>query len=536
MRGICLGRSYRLVFRLGYLFSVLAIQDRTAGRKRRKSCAKDAKKSEENTERVSMNTPQDLADCTATELIELFKTGAASPVEAHAAVMRRIELHNPILKAFSHIAGIESEQSAIKSEASWNEYRKNGATVRALEGVPTSIKDIILTQGMPTLRGSNTIDAHQPWEVDAPATARLKEAGALILGKTTTPEFGCKGETNSPRTGITRNPWNTAKTPGGSSGGTAAAVAAGMGPLSVGTDGAGSVRIPAAFCGNFGMKPSFGRVPAYPLSPFGSVAHLGPHTMSVQDAALMMNVITQPDARDWTSLPDDKVDYFKDLESGIKGLRIAFSPTLGYVKHVHPDVAAAVKQAAIDLEALGAIVVSTDPGFDDPLEITTGLWFLGAWTVWNSLTPAQQAVTDPDFRAEAELGAKLTALDIQKLNSRRGALGSQMRQWMKSASNPSGYDLLITPAVSIPAFDAKPAGHSPMNPEAMLGWTPFSYPFNLTQQPACSIPCGLTCDGLPIGLQIVGPMFADGLVLRAARAYEKIHPILRPSLQNLARS
>jgi aspartyl-tRNA(Asn)/glutamyl-tRNA(Gln) amidotransferase subunit A len=307
-------------------------------------------------------------------------------------------------------------------------------------------------------------------------------------------------------------------------------VAAGMGPLSVGTDGAGSVRIPAAFCGNFGMKPSFGRVPAYPLSPFGTVAHLGPHTMSVQDAALMMNVITQPDARDWTSLPYVGVDYLKDLESGIQGLRIAYSPTLGYVKNIHPEVAAAVKQAAMDLEALGAEIVPAVPGFEDPLEITTGLWFLGAWTVWNTLTPEQQAVTDPDFRAEAVLGAKLSALDIQKLNIRRGALGSHMRQWMKSANNPQGYDLLITPAVSIPAFDAKEAGHSPMNPEVMLGWTPFSYPFNLTQQPACSIPCGLTTDGLPIGLQIVGPMFADALVLRAARAYETVRPILRPRL------
>ncbi len=475
---------------------------------------------------------QDLADCTATELLVLFKTGAASPVEAHAAVMRRIELHNPVLKAFCHIAGIESTQSAIKSEAMWAAHRKSGAPVRTLEGVPTSIKDIILTQGMPTLRGSHTVDANQAWEVDAPVTARLKEAGAVILGKTSTPEFGCKGETNSPRTGITRNPWNTTKTPGGSSGGTAAAVAAGMGPLSVGTDGAGSVRIPAAFCGNFGLKPSFGRVPAYPLSPFGSVAHLGPHTMSVQDAALLMNVITQPDTRDWTSLPYDArdgVNDLKDLELGIKGLRIAFSPTLGYAKNVHPEVAAAVKQAAMDLEALGAIVVPADPGFDDPLEITTGLWFLGAWTVWNTLTPAQQAVTDPDFRAEAELGAKLSALDVQKLNARRGALGSHMRQWMRSDSNRQGYDLLITPTVSIPAFDAKPAGHTPMSPEAMLGWTPFSYPFNLTQQPACSIPCGLTSDGLPIGLQIVGPMFGDALVLRVARAYEKLHPILRPT-------
>jgi aspartyl-tRNA(Asn)/glutamyl-tRNA(Gln) amidotransferase subunit A len=501
--------------------------------------AKDAKvaqktqKSQKEIQKVFMNHSQDLADCTATELLALFKSGAASPVEAQVAVMRRIEAFNPVLKAFCHIAGEESARSAIKSEAVWSAHRKNGSPVRSLEGVSTSIKDIILTQGMPTLRGSYTIDANQVWDVDAPATARLKEAGAVILGKTTTPEFGCKGETNSPRTGITRNPWNTAKTPGGSSGGTAAAVAAGMGPLSVGTDGAGSVRIPAAFCGNFGMKPSFGRVPAYPLSPFGSVAHLGPHTMSVQDAALMMNVITQPDARDWTSLQYDGVDYLRDLEKGIQGLRIAYSPTLGYAKNVHPEVAAAVAQTAIDLEALGAEIVPADPGFEDPLEITTGLWFLGAWTVWNTLTPEQQAVTDPDFRAEAEMGSKLTALDIQKLNIRRGALGSHMRQWMKSASNPKGFDLLITPAVSIPAFDAREAGHTPMSPEAMLGWTPFSYPFNLTQQPACSIPCGLTSDGLPMGLQIVGPMFGDALVLRAARAYEKLHPLQRPRLTHV---
>jgi aspartyl-tRNA(Asn)/glutamyl-tRNA(Gln) amidotransferase subunit A len=224
------------------------------------------------------------------------------------------------------------------------------------------------------------------------------------------------------------------------------------------------------------------------------------------------------------------VDYLQNLEQGIAGLRIAYSPTLGYAKSVHPEVAAAVAQAAIDLGALGAEIVTADPGLDDPLEITTGLWFLGAWTVWNTLSAEQQQVTDPDFRAEAELGSKLTSLDVQKLNTRRGALGSHMRQWMRSAANPQGFDLLVTPAVSIPAFDAKPAGQMTMTPEALLGWTPFSYPFNLTQQPACSIPCGLTKDGLPIGLQIVGPMFGDALVLRAARAYEKIRPILRPSL------
>ncbi len=393
--------------------------------------------------------------------------------------------------------------------------------------MPVSIKDLILTRGWPTRRGSATVDPNQPWDIDAPVTARLREAGAVLFGKTCTPEFGCKGETNSPLTGISRNPWNPDRTPGGSSGGTAAAVAAGMGPLSVGTDGAGSVRIPAAFCGNFGLKPSFGRVPAYPLSPFGTVAHLGPHSMSVRDAALMMNIMKRPDARDWTSLPPDPTDYLQGLDDGVRGLRVAWSPTLGYAKNVHPDIAAATAQAARAFEELGAIVEAVDPGFDDPLDITTGLWFLGAWTVWNTLTHEQQAVTDPDFRAEAELGAGYSALDIQRLNLRRGALGAQMRQFMER------FDLLLTPSVAIPAFEARPAGQTAMTPEAMLGWTPFSYPFNLTQQPACTIPCGLTRDGLPIGLQIVGPMFGDALVLRAARAYERMRPIPRPPLGRL---
>lgn len=464
-------------------------------------------------------TPSDLTACSASELLQLYRERRASPVDATRAVLARIDALNPRLNAFCLVAHDEALDSAKASEARWAKAEPAGA----LDGVPVSIKDLILTRGWPTLRGSRTVDAKQAWSEDAPATARLREAGAVLLGKTTTPEFGCKGETNSPLTGITRNPWNLAKTPGGSSGGTAAAVAAGLGPLSVGTDGAGSVRIPAAFCGNFGLKPSFGRVPAYPLSPFGSVAHLGPHTMSVRDAALMLNVLKQPDARDWTSLPPDPTDTMDGLELGVRGLRIAYSPALGYAQGVvDPDIAAAVARAARELEAMGAIVEAVDPGFDDPLDITTGLWFVGAWSIWNTLDTAQQAVADPDFKAEALLGAEYSALDVQRLNLRRGALGSLMRQFMQR------YDLLLTPAVAIPAFDARPAGQMALTPQTMLGWTPFSYPFNLTQQPACSIPCGLTSAGLPIGLQFVGPMFGDALVLRAARAWERAHPIPRP--------
>ena len=466
----------------------------------------------------------DLTQCTATQLLGLYRSGQASPVEATQAVLQRIARLNPLLNAFCLIDESAAMASAHLSEARWQAHRRSGADVLPLDGVPLSIKDLILSQGWPTLRGSKTVNPDQPWEVDAPVTARLREAGAVLLGKTTTPEFGCKGETNSLLTGISRNPWNIEHTPGGSSGGASAAVSAGLGPLAIGTDGAGSVRIPAAFCGNVGLKPSFGRVPAYPLSPFGSVAHLGPHAMTVEDVALLMNTIALPDARDWTSLPFDGVDYVAGLKGGVKGLRVAYSPTLGYAKNIDPEIAAATAQAAKHLQDLGAVVEQVDPLNEDPLDITTGLWFAGAYQVWRSLSPAQQAVTDPDFKAQAELGAQLDTNAIHALNQRRGVLGSHLRQFMQR------FDLILTPSTAVTAFKALPAGHSPMDSQAMLGWTPFSYPFNLSQQPAISLPCGLSSHGLPMGVQLVGPMFGDALVLQAAQALQACYPMQRPVL------
>jgi len=468
----------------------------------------------------------DLTQHTAEQLLALYREGAASPVEVTRQVLQRIAKLNPVLNAFCLVDEEAALKSAGVSEQRWQAHRHNGSAVGALEGVPASIKDLLLTRGWPTLRGSRTVNPQQNWDVDAPVTARLREAGAVLLGKTTTPEFGCKGETNSLLTGISRNPWNTAHTPGGSSGGASAAVSAGLGPLAIGTDGAGSVRIPAAFCGNVGLKPSFGRIPAYPLSPFGSVAHLGPHAMSVTDVALMMNTITRPDARDWTALPFDNIDYTAGLKDGVKGLRVAYSPTLGYAKNVHPDIAAAVKKAASYLAQLGAQVEQVDPGIEDPLDITTGLWFAGAYQVWRALSKEQQALTDPDFAAQAALGERLDVNAVHQLNQRRGLLGSHLRQFMQR------FDLILTPSTAVPAFKALPAGHSAMNSEAMLGWTPFSYPFNLSQQPAISLPCGLTADGLPMGVQLVGPMFADALVLRAAKALETCYVCLRPVLDD----
>ena len=455
-------------------------------------------------------TTTHLADCTATELLNLYRTRQASPVEATQAVLARIADLDRTLNAFCVVDADRALAGARAAEARW----QKGTPCDILDGVPVSIKDLILTRGWPTLRGSRTIDPKQPWDVDAPVTARLREAGAVLIGKTNTPEFGIKGTTDNPLTGITRNPWNTKMTTGGSSGGAAAAVAAGMGPLAVGTDGAGSVRIPSSFCGIPGMKPSFGRVPAYPLSPFGTVAHLGPHARSVEDLALLLTVMSRPDARDWTSLPYDPRDYRVGLHDGVRGLRIAFSPDLGYVKNVDPEIADAVRGAAAALAALGAQVDEVAPGFASPEEIATRLWFVGSLTLISNMTAEQTALTDPALRWQAEEGRKVSVLDLQKLTLRRGELGSLMRQFHQR------YDLLLTPGVAVPAFEAKAPEDWELSTERFLGWTPFSYPFNLTQQPAAVVPCGLTRSGLPMALQVVGPMHGDALVLRAARAYE----------------
>jgi aspartyl-tRNA(Asn)/glutamyl-tRNA(Gln) amidotransferase subunit A len=463
-------------------------------------------------------TASNLADLTATQLLERYRSRQASPVEAMQAVLARIGELDAALNAFCLVDEDQALASARASEMRW----QAGAPLDVLDGVPVSIKDLILTKGWPTLRGSRTIDPRQSWEVDAPVTARLREAGAVVFGKTNTPEFGIKGTTDSLLNGITRNPWNMHMTPGGSSGGAAAAVASGMGPVAVGTDGAGSVRIPSSFCGTPGFKPSFGRVPAFPLSPMGTVAHIGPHARSVEDLALLLTVMSRPDARDWTSLPYDARDYRDGLDGGVRGLRIAFSPDLGYVKNVDPEVAAAVRKAAGSFVELGAQVDELAPGFANPEEITTKLWFVGSLTLINNMTPEQVALTDPALRWQADEGCKVSVMELQRLTARRGELGSFMRQFHQR------YDLLLTPGVSVPAFAAKAPDQWKLGLDPFLGWTPFSYPFNLTQQPAAVVPCGLSRAGLPLALQIVGPMHADALVLRAAHAYESTRPWALP--------
>jgi aspartyl-tRNA(Asn)/glutamyl-tRNA(Gln) amidotransferase subunit A len=465
--------------------------------------------------------PSDLLTHSAVDLLQSYRARRLSPVEVTRAVLQQIDALNPVLNAFCFVAP-DALATAEQSEARWMSGEPKGP----LDGVPVSIKDILLTRGWPTLRGSKTVDPAGPWKDDAPAVARLRESGAVLLGKTTTPEFGWKGVTDSPLTGITRNPWNPAKTPGGSSGGGAAAVAAGMGPLTLGTDGGGSIRIPCAFTGLFGLKPSFGRVPAWPPTPFGTVAHIGPMTRSVHDAALLLNVVSQPDARDWLALPADARDYLEGLDGGVRGWRIAYSADLGYAA-VDPEVAALVKQAAMRFIDLGAQVEEVNPGFDGAEEIFRRHWYSGAAYLLRNFTPQQKELMDPGLVEVAEQGAQIGMLELLDAVQKRGALGAQMNAFHQT------YDLLLTPSLPLAAFDAGREVAGVMKEKRWTEWTPFSYPFNLTQQPAASIPCGLTSGGLPVGLHIVGPRYEDARVLRAARAFESVQPIPMPDVSAL---
>jgi aspartyl-tRNA(Asn)/glutamyl-tRNA(Gln) amidotransferase subunit A len=296
-----------------------------------------------------------------------------------------------------------------------------------------------------------------------------------------------------------------------------------MGPLAVGTDGGGSIRIPCAFTGIFGIKASFGRVPAWPLSPFGTVAHVGPMTRSVTDAALMLNVLALPDARDWHALPYEPRDWRTGLDHGVADLRIAYSPDLGYAK-VDEEVREIVGKAVKVFEDLGAKVEEKNPGFEDPAPLFMTHWFAGAAFLLKGIPKEKHELIDPGLREMAAQGEKVSAHDFLDAQLKRGALGAHMNLFHRD------YDLLLTPTLSIPAFDAGKEVADKMLQSRWTDWTPFTFPFNLTQQPAASIACGLTAAGLPVGLHLVGPKYADARVLRAARAFETVRPIRTPNL------
>jgi aspartyl-tRNA(Asn)/glutamyl-tRNA(Gln) amidotransferase subunit A len=461
----------------------------------------------------------DILSMTAAELIRHFRERSLSPVEVTRAALERITALNPTYNAFVLVDEKRALNDARASEARW----KNNQPAGLVDGVPTTVKDLIVTEGWPTLRGSLTIDPNQPWTEDGPPVARMKEQGAVFLGKTTTPEFGWKGVTDSPLSGVTVNPWNTKLTPGGSSGGAAVAAALGMGILHIGTDGGGSIRIPSGFCGLFGIKPTFGIVPVHPHSPALTLWHQGPIVRTVDDAALMLSVIARPDPRDWYQAPASNTDFRDELDAGVKGWRIAYSKTLGYA-NVDPEVAALVDQGARRFEALGASVEEIDLEMDDPISIMQPLWAVALALGVAPMSEAQRKLVDPPLLELAAPGFELSALQYRQLERKRETFARGMCDLHRT------YDLLLTPQLAVAAFEA---GHEvPPNSDRKRWWewSPFTYPFNLSQQPAASIPCGFTRAGLPVAMQIVANKFSDAKVLQAAKVYESEHPFVMPGV------
>ena len=387
-----------------------------------------------------------------------------------------------------------------------------------MHGVPATIKDLLITKAMPTQRGSKIFAGDQPTE-DTPIVPRLQDEGAIILGKTTTSEFGWTGVSRSPLTGITSNPWKSGYNAGASSAGAGAAAAAGFGPLHQGSDGAGSIRMPSHFCGVFGLKPSFGRVPYYPVGVGDLTSHIGPMTRTVADSALMLEVMAGPHVLDYTTLEAGPANYLARLQDGVKGRRIAYSPDLG-VARVDPEVAELVKAAVARFTELGAIVEEVPtPWAKDGPELIRFFWSAHLTRLARYL-PKWEAEMDPGLVACIKDSDNVSVARYQEMRERKMDYVANIHRWFQD------WDLLLTPSVSVAAFPAEKLmpDHWPTHPWDWVMWAEFSYPFNMSWNPAASVPCGFTPTGLPVGLQIVGKRFDDLGVLQASAAFEQLQP------------
>lgn len=464
-----------------------------------------------------------LLDEDATTLAALIRSGDVSAQEVTQAAINRMEQREPQIQAFC----TATPQLALQQAAAVDAKRARGETLGALAGVPLAVKDLICTAGVKTTSGSHAYADFVPEEDDI-TVERLLAADAVLLGKTTAPEFGYSGVGHNPLFPSPRNPWDLSKTPGGSSAGSGAALAARLCPIALGSDGGGSVRIPAAHCGVFGLKASMGRVPLWPgcrderypgVSSWESLEHIGPMTRSVRDSALMMSVMAGPDMRDRHSIPCNDVDWLASLDKPLSGLRIAFSADFGYIA-VDPEVRDVVTQAARRFaRELGAELDEIDPGIADE-----GATFAALVAFESDLTGMRQMQAELGSRMSPHLSAILQrdwrAETFTNANTTRKKLCNQMWRFMQH------YDLLLSPTLAVPPFPLNMQG-----PEIIDGrmvrsdhWLSFCFPFNFTGQPAASVPAGFTASGLPIGMQIVGRHLDDGLVLAACAAFERIQP------------
>ena len=448
---------------------------------------------------------------TAEEMLSLFATNRLSPVEVLQAVTERVARLNPGLNAFA-VLNPRALDAAGESAARWRAGRPLGL----LDGVPVTVKDLVDLAGFPTRRGSRTTSA-DPVADDAPSVVGLKAAGAVILGKTTTTEYGWKSPGDCPLHGITRNPWNPAYTTGGSSSGAGAAGAAGFGPLHIGTDAGGSIRIPAAWSGLVGLKPTYGRVPQWPAGAFASVACAGPMTRSVRDAALMLSAMARYDLRDPFCLPDDGRDWRDGIEAGVAGLTVGLLSSPGFDAPVDADGIAAVERAAALLADAGAVVERADTALPDTSEVFGRVWGAALARLVASLPSQLVGLLDPGIREVAATLGGMSAVQFMEAEAMRAAAGHAMARLHQR------FDLVLCPTV--PA--GPPLADAPtVDPVRALwtAWAPWTFTFNLTRQPAITVPLGLRADGLPNSVQLAAAQFRDDLVLRAARVLELAEP------------
>jgi aspartyl-tRNA(Asn)/glutamyl-tRNA(Gln) amidotransferase subunit A len=438
-------------------------------------------------------------------LAAAYRRGEISPVEVVDDHLARIARVGDRLNALTVV-----DRDRARTAAHQSQDRLQRGAPRPLEGIPVTIKDNVAVAGLPTGEGSLTTSRLNAL-IDAPVVARLREAGAVILGKTTTPEFGWKGMTDSPLTGTTTNPWNLDHTPGGSSGGAAASLAAGIGAAAHGNDGGGSIRIPASYCGLYGLKPTYGRVPQAPInSPYASLVSNGALTRGVEDAALMLNVMSRPDLRDWHALAHDSRDWSVGINDGLKGLRFAYTETLGGAKvdtevgRVCRAALSRMSLAGIDIIELSELIEPLRPQFEK-------YWKAGLASRLRTVPPDRRDELDPTFRALAEEGLDVGVEAIDQAYAARAKLATTLRRVHLD------YDLLLTPTMPTTAPPANIEYHS-HDFDRWNDAVPFTVPFNLTGQPAASVPVGVSADGLPVGLQIVANHLREDLVLRASRA------------------
>ena len=458
----------------------------------------------------------------AAALVSGYRAKRFSPPEVLAALLARIEALEPTLNAWQLVDAERAQRAARASARRWAKGDPRGL----LDGVPVAIKDVTETRGWPTLNGSLAINPAGPWNEDAIVVERFRAHGAVIVGKTTTPEFAWKGTTNSKLHGITRNPWNPEWTTCGSSGGSGAAVASGMVAIATGTDSGGSIRGPAGFCNVVGLKPSFGRVPVWPASPMMMIEHCGPLARTVRDAAIALTVMAGHDPRDGYALAEPAPNVLAGLERGVRDFRIAWSPDLGFAS-VEGEVRRVAGSAVEVFAGLGARVSRVRLDIGNPTRAADVIGDALAAAVVRRLGRRRSRLSEPALLSAAARGARRDALALIEAEAVRRDLTARMDAFH------SRYDLLLLPTLGTTPFAAErssPAGWSARMRKGGSDWMATTFPFDLTGQPAISVPCGFSREGGPIGLQIVGPRGGDALVLRAARAFERANPAGRQRL------